>query len=111
MICDIVIAAQPLTAGDQRATDQPMNNATKPGAVLPPTNFYVGCNDYDRFVCDLAHVEALFGDDETVTDREEYFDTYAFQIWNDQENNEYDGTLANLIWASYQTADYGCEEK
>jgi hypothetical protein len=50
-------------------------------------------------------------DDDCIMDREEYFDDYAFQIWNDQEHNEYDCTLAYLVWASYQTADYGCEEK
>jgi hypothetical protein len=106
VICDIVIAAQSLTAGDQRATDQPMNNNTKPGAVLPPLNFFVGCNDYDRFVCDRAHVEALFNDDETVTDDEPYFDSYAFQIWNQQEHNEYDCALQHLIWEAYNTADF-----
>jgi hypothetical protein len=47
-----------------------------------------------------------FSDDDRATDHDPYFDTYAFQIWNDQEHNEYDGTLANLIWASYQTADF-----
>jgi hypothetical protein len=45
----------------------------------------------------------VFSDDERVTDHEPYFDDYAFQVWNDQEHNEYDGTLAQLIWANYQT--------
>jgi len=83
-----------------------MNNKNKPGAVLPPANFFVGCNDYDRFVCDRAHVEALFNDDETMTDDEPYFDSYAFQIWNQQEHNEYDCALQHLIWENYSTADF-----
>jgi hypothetical protein len=83
-----------------------MNNTTKPGAVLPPLNFFVGCNDYDRFVCDRAHVEALFNDDETVTDDERYFDDYAFRVWNEQEHNEYDVALEHLIWENYSTADF-----
>ena len=48
----------------------------------------------------------VFSDDERVTDHEPYFDTYAFQIWNNQEHNEYDAALQHLIWENYSTADY-----
>jgi hypothetical protein len=82
-----------------------MNNTTKPGAVLPPLNFFVGCNDYDRLICDRSHVEALFNDDETINDGAPLFDAYAFRVWNDQEHNEDDVSLSFMIWESYNTAD------
>jgi hypothetical protein len=47
-----------------------------------------------------------FCDDDRCTDREEYFDSYAFQIWNAQEYNENDHTLEQLIWENYQTANF-----
>jgi hypothetical protein len=31
-----------------------------------------------------------FCDDDRCTDREEYFDAYAFQVWNDEQHNEKD---------------------
>jgi hypothetical protein len=105
------IAVYRLTAGDQSVTDQCMNNTTKPGAVLPPANFYIGLPRDNAVagrmhVSDLDFVETLFSDDEAIGDREEYFDTYAFQIWNQQEHNEYDCALQHLIWEAYNTADY-----
>lgn len=88
-----------------------MNNKSKPGAVLPPANFYIGLPRDNAVagrmhVSDLDFVETLFSDDEAIGDREEYFDTYAFRIWNQQEHNEYDCALQHLIWEAYNTADY-----
>ena len=86
-----------------------MNNNTKPGAVLPPANFLVGLRR-DNAVAARMHVSDLdfsvFSDDETTGDHEEYFDTYAFQIWNHQQNNEHDAALEHLIWENYSTADF-----
>lgn len=86
-----------------------MNNTTKPGAVLSPARFFVGL-PRDNAVAARMHVSDLdfsvFSDDETTGDHEEYFDTYAFQIWNHQQHNEYDAALQHLIWEAYKTADY-----
>lgn len=86
-----------------------MNNTTKPGAVLPPARFFVGL-PRDNAVAGRMHVSdldfAVFSDDETVTDHTPYFDSYAFQIWNHQQHNEYDAALQHLIWEAYKTADY-----
>lgn len=71
-----------------------------------PQSFYRGHASTGRVICDRSHVEALFHDDETINDGTSLFDSYAFQIWDAQEHNEYDGTLAQLIWENYQTADY-----
>lgn len=73
-----------------------------------PASFYRehAASDYQRLICDRSHVDALFSDDETINDGAPLFDSYAFQIWNNQEHNEYDAALQHLIWENYSTADY-----